>query len=67
MEGDLCGYVVEIGFMLLCKWKKTSPIIQGEVGGLIKWGGGGGGGGCWLQGETGGLIVVFAADNGAGT
>ena len=64
MERDLCGYVVEIGFMLLCKWKKTSPIIQGEVGGLIKEGEGGGG--CWLQGETGGLTVVFAADNGAG-
>ena len=45
MERDLCGYVVEIGFMLLCKRKKTNPIIHGEVGGLIKegevWGGGG--------------------------
>lgn len=40
MERDLCGYVVEIGSMLLCKRKKTSPVIQGEVGGLIKVGGG---------------------------
>lgn len=63
MERDLCGYVVEIGSMLLCKRKKTSPVIQGEVGGLIKVGGGG----CWLQGETGGLTDVFTADNGAGT
>lgn len=52
-ERDLLDYVRAFAFMLLCKGKKTSPIIQGEVGGLIKKGEVGG---LIKEGEVGGLI-----------